>query len=279
VRYHGKMLLIDRRELYVLAFNMTYLDIERSRSFGVITQHRGLVREAGKLFDADVKRHTYEACSNQFLVSPVNARRTLAAFLRGAKKRLLIYDPEVSDREMVGILNERAEAGVEVRIIGKVGRKGARVTARKLGMRLHTRTIVRDGKAAFVGSQSLRELELDERREVGVIVVEPKAVGTIVRIFEDDWEKHTQEAPAPSPDLPPARKLAKRIAKAVVAALPPVEPMVDAAVREMGGNGSLPVDRAQVTDAVKDAVRQAVKEAVKGLVATAVEEPEEPHAA
>ena len=37
VRYHGKMMIIDRREVYLLAFNMTYLDIERSRSFGVVT--------------------------------------------------------------------------------------------------------------------------------------------------------------------------------------------------------------------------------------------------
>src|SRR5256885_2864276 len=28
LRYHGKMLIIDRRELYVLSFNFTYLDIE-----------------------------------------------------------------------------------------------------------------------------------------------------------------------------------------------------------------------------------------------------------
>ena len=34
-------------------------------------------------------------------------------------------------------------------------------------MRLHTRTIIRDGAQAFIGSQSLRGHELDARREVG----------------------------------------------------------------------------------------------------------------
>jgi hypothetical protein len=33
--------------------------------------------------------------------------------------------------------------------------------------RLHVRAMARDGDAAFVGSQSLRALELDGRREVG----------------------------------------------------------------------------------------------------------------
>ncbi len=34
VRYHGKYILIDRRVLYVLSFNFTHLDIDRSRGFG-----------------------------------------------------------------------------------------------------------------------------------------------------------------------------------------------------------------------------------------------------
>jgi cardiolipin synthase A/B len=279
VRYHAKMMIIDREELYVLAFNMTYLDIERSRSFGVITRKRELVREAGRLFDADVTRHTYEPCNNSFLVSPVNARKVLGSFLKAAKKQILIYDPEVSDREMLGILEERAKAGVEVRVIGKVTRKGASLTARKLGMRLHTRTIVRDGNAVFLGSQSLRELELDARREVGIIFREPSAVSAIVRTFEDDWEKQTQAVAPPPTSPPPVRKLAKRIAKAVADGMPPVEPVVDEVVRDLGGNGSLPVDTVQVREAVKDAVKQAVKNAVKEMVEDAAEEPEEPHAA
>ena len=32
-RYHSKLMIIDRRELYLTAFNFTCLDIEHSRSF------------------------------------------------------------------------------------------------------------------------------------------------------------------------------------------------------------------------------------------------------
>jgi phosphatidylserine/phosphatidylglycerophosphate/cardiolipin synthase-like enzyme len=85
----------------------------------------------------------------------------LATFLRGAKAQLLIYDPRISDKEMLRILHERAKAGVEIKIIGSVaGRAG--LEAQKLaGRRLHTRTIIRDRRQAFVGSQSLRTAELD----------------------------------------------------------------------------------------------------------------------
>lgn len=160
LRYHGKLMIIDRRELHLLAFNMTYLDIERSRSFGAVTRTRALVREAIRLFEADVKRQPFETRSSTFLVSPVNARKQLAAFLKGARKQILIYDPEVSDPEMAGILEQRMKAGVEVRIVGKTARKAAHLNAHKLGIRLHTRTIIRDGNAVFLGSQSLRALEL-----------------------------------------------------------------------------------------------------------------------
>ena len=37
VRYHGKMMIIDRKQLYLLAFNLTRLDIDHSRSFGIVT--------------------------------------------------------------------------------------------------------------------------------------------------------------------------------------------------------------------------------------------------
>jgi phosphatidylserine/phosphatidylglycerophosphate/cardiolipin synthase-like enzyme len=56
-------------------------------------------------------------------------------------------------------------------------------------MRLHVRAIVRDRKSAFVGSQSLRKLELDERREVGLILRARPIVKELQRVFEEDWAK------------------------------------------------------------------------------------------
>ena len=47
--------------------------------------------------------------------------------------------------------------------------------------------MVRDGDTAFVGSQSLRALELDGRREVGLIVKEPKTVKRMLEVFEGVW--------------------------------------------------------------------------------------------
>ncbi len=187
-RYHNKIMIVDRARLYVLGFNYTALDVDKSRSFGLVTRNRVLVREAIKLFEADSLRLPYAAGPKAFLVSPVNARERLAIFLRGARKQLVLYDPKLTDPMMIRILHERRAAGVSVRILGTLGKSGAGLTAEAFpGRRLHVRAIVRDGQQAFLGSQGLRKLELDGRREVGVIVRDPKVVSRMAAIFESDW--------------------------------------------------------------------------------------------
>jgi phosphatidylserine/phosphatidylglycerophosphate/cardiolipin synthase-like enzyme len=188
VRYHAKMMIIDRRVLHVYGFNYTGLDIAKSRSFGAITKDHKLVQEALKLFEADCARRPYESGHERFIVSPENARQRLAAFIKGARKQVLIYDPEVSDPFMLRLLAERTSAGVDVRIIGKLGGKKSLLTWEKFpGRRLHIRAIIRDGRRAFFGSQSLRRLELDTRREVGVVVTEGAVVKQMQAVFEADW--------------------------------------------------------------------------------------------
>lgn len=187
VRYHGKMMIIDGRVLHIYGYNFTRLDIEKSRSFGVITKNPKLVAEAEKLFEADFERQPYTPGNDRFVVSPENARDRLSAFIKGARKQLLIYDPKVSDNAMLKAIRDRIEAGVDVRVIGKVDSKSGIKSEKYPGKRLHIRAIIRDGSRAFLGSQSLRRLELEKRREVGVIITDERVVLAMRKVFEDDW--------------------------------------------------------------------------------------------
>ena len=187
VRYHGKMMIIDERVLHVYGFNFTRLDIAKSRSLGVITKNPKLVQEALKLFRADDTRQTYVPGSDRFVVSPENARERLAKFINGARKQLFIYDPHVSDDAMLRLIRQRIHAGVDVRIIGRVGAKWKICSDKFPGRRLHIRAIIRDGRRAFLGSQSLRRLELEKRREIGVIASDKRVVRRMIAVFEHDW--------------------------------------------------------------------------------------------
>ena len=191
LRYHGKMMVVDQRVLHLFGFNFTSLDINRSRSFGVMTRNHALVREALKLFEADSARQAYTAGYSRFIVSPENSRERLSEFIKGATSQLMIYDPQVSDSTMLRLLVERAKAGVDVRIIGKVSQKqrGQLNSEKYPGKRLHVRAIIRDGRRAFLGSQSLRKLELDKRREIGAIVTDAAVVKQMQKVFEEDWAR------------------------------------------------------------------------------------------
>ena len=187
-RYHGKMMIVDDT-VYVLGFNYTRLDIERSRSFGLVTRNKRMVKEANALFTADSTRQPYTPGYDRFVVSPESSRELLTAFIHKAKRELVIYNAKVSDRLALRALQDRLKAGVRIRIIGKADKRLEGVETRKLAdLRLHVRAIVRDGEAAFVGSQSLRKMELDARREVGAIVIDSRIARKIQSVFESDWE-------------------------------------------------------------------------------------------
>ncbi len=265
VRYHGKYMIVDRKELHILGFNFTYLDMEHSRSFGLITHNEELVAEATKLFDADTKRQAYEAGSSKFIVSPINARKELAEFISGAEKELVIYDPKVADPRMLRLLESQAKAGVNIRILGKFHGQTNSIAARCLfNMRLHVRAMVRDRKHVFLGSQSLRASELETRREVGIIVEDAKIAGRILKTFEQDWAlagEHLNHRPMP------AAKAARKVAKVVTKSLPSIETVMDVLVTESSDAlARLDLDSAKLEQAVKVAVRQAVEQSVLSAV-------------
>ena len=189
VRYHSKVMIIDRRQLFLLTFNFTFLDIHHSRSFGIVTADEKLVTQAVRLFNADVERKkSPKVEAENFVISPINARKKLSAFILGAEKQLLIYDGKLNDAQMLKLLENRAKAGVEIKVIGASSRAIKGIAVRPMPLiRLHTQAIIRDGKEVFFGSQSLRKVELDQRREIGLITDDPEALKSFYLIFEMDW--------------------------------------------------------------------------------------------
>lgn len=189
VRYHHKQMIVDREELHVYGFNYTRDDM-KSRSFGIITKNKPLVHEALRLIEADTTRREFEPMQEGLVVSPENAREQLATFIKRTKKSLAIYDPKLTDTQMLRLLNLRAKAGVDIRVIGKTGKRSGALRVQKMpDLRLHVRAMIRDGDTLFVGSQSLRALELDARREVGLIVRDASIVKRFQEIFDADWAK------------------------------------------------------------------------------------------
>ncbi len=154
VRYHGKMIIVDDKVLYLLAYNFTHLDIDLSRSFGVVTKSDSAVKEAVRLFECDAKRQPFTDPKGGLVISPVNARERLIKFIADAKKRLLLYEMKISDREFLSLLNKKISEGVAVRVLSRAAAKSEAIPVRRLAGRLHLRAILRDGESAFVEARA-----------------------------------------------------------------------------------------------------------------------------
>lgn len=194
LRYHAKFMIVDADTLYLFGFNFTKLDIDKSRSFAIATRDSKAVAEAVRLFESDLTRQTYAPGKSHLVVSPESSRAMLSAFISSTRRDLAIYDTKVQDPSMIKLLKERVAKGVRVRVIGDMKGKDPGIEERKLPMRLHVRAIVSDGTRAFVGSQSLRKDELENRREVGLIINNPAVARNIMQVFEADWADSSKGA-------------------------------------------------------------------------------------
>ena len=90
----------------------------------------------------------------------------------------------------------KASAGCDVRIISRdaffnevVPGFHVKSLAR---YKLHAKCVVVDSQRFFVGSQNLREVNLDRRREVGIIVEDMVLSRRIQRVFDEDWSTATE---------------------------------------------------------------------------------------
>jgi len=203
-RYHGKMAIVDGRRLFVLGYNFTRRDMEHSRSFGLVLDDARAVAEAGRMYEADFRRRAYVPEHGKLVVSPFNSRAVLARLIQQARRQLLIYDKRLSDDLMLKLIEAQAGSGVEVRVIGAVPRPLKGVAVVKYPGRLHVRAIIQDGRRLFVGSQSLRREELDDRREIGAVVSTPSEVSRALEVFQRDWAAGDRRASSMPQLAPPS---------------------------------------------------------------------------
>ena len=130
---------------------------------------------------------------------------------------------------MIRLLQDQVNAGVDVRVVGRISKRAAGLPCSQVAALAPAspHILARDGRWAFLGSQSLRRTELDERREVGMIIDETTIVESLSATFEADWA--TAESPIEEKESKPIKKAVKALLKE----LPPLSPLVNKAVQKV----------------------------------------------
>jgi phosphatidylserine/phosphatidylglycerophosphate/cardiolipin synthase-like enzyme len=209
---HEKMILVDGSTLYVLTANLSRAALggngsTKNREYGVIDRDTKDIAEVQAIFQDDWARTTPPATTYaqaQLVVSPVNARATLAALIAGAKKTLHVEDEEMVDATSEATLIAAAKRGVEVEVVLPKPASAAsddpdvpNLLAGGVHVRfitspyMHAKLVVADGTLAFTGSENFSATSLDKNRELGIVIDDAQALATFEHVFGLDWSSAT----------------------------------------------------------------------------------------
>jgi phosphatidylserine/phosphatidylglycerophosphate/cardiolipin synthase-like enzyme len=200
---HAKTIVVDDSEALISTGNYALYYINRERNFTALVKDRADVANLISLFDADWNHQPASLPCTRLLVSPINSRQRLLDHIKSAQKSLIVHSMQFADNDVRDAVIARKKAGVEVRAlladpswvdantVGAGELKAAGVPVRWLkSPAVHTKDIVVDGKAAYLGSINLSYTSLAKNREVGLIFLDAQ-VQRLVSAFEKDWSAAT----------------------------------------------------------------------------------------
>lgn len=202
---HEKALIVDGATLMVMTANLTKSALGGSsaatnREYGVIDTNAADVKDAANVFVADWQRTTPTLTDPNLVVSPINARARLAAFIDAAHSSLLVEDEEMYDTGSEDALIAAAKRGVNVEVVlpapSGSSSSDADVTRLLNGdvhvryitvLYMHAKIMLADGAQAFVGSENFSATSLDKNRELGLLITDKSAISLLNQTFQQDW--------------------------------------------------------------------------------------------
>jgi phosphatidylserine/phosphatidylglycerophosphate/cardiolipin synthase-like enzyme len=175
VKYHAKYLVVDEGPAIVASGNFTRKCFERTVDAVVVTHDPDVVAGLRALHAADCGGAPLPpALSMRLIIAPERSRGLLAALLADARSSIRVIDPKLCDPRMMGLLSARRSDGLTVEIFD-----GPRIGA----LESHGKILLVDDRVALVGSLAFAPVSLDRRREVAIVVEEPRAVADVARLF------------------------------------------------------------------------------------------------
>jgi phosphatidylserine/phosphatidylglycerophosphate/cardiolipin synthase-like enzyme len=186
MKYHAKFLVADGQLAVVTTLNYTARCLTRTCDFTLVSRDATVVSALAELFAADwaLRLATFTpAQQDRLIVGPDHGpRERFAALVGEARWRLRIFDAKLSDPQIVARLGDRQRAGVAIET---ASRRDVRP------LRRHGKLLVVDDAAAVIGSLSLSARALEHRRELAIVMREPRLVAELNAF----WQAHAVPGP------------------------------------------------------------------------------------
>ena len=170
VKYHAKYLVADNSTAIITTLNPTRKCFTRTWDAVLITKDPSVVKGLQTLFRADSAGKPLPSrrpISRRLIVGPERSRSEIRGLIAGAKSSIRILDHKLSDPDLVALLRERRDEGITVTVLGKHPTRG---------FEPHGKMMIIDEVRAVLGSTALSTLSLDFRREVSIVIHDPRLV-------------------------------------------------------------------------------------------------------
>ncbi len=227
-----KDLIIDQRRVLIMTMCLIPQTFTDTRDYGVVLANPAVIRETTAVFNKD---WAYSAPPGQptpafnptpalhvpYLIwGPTNANAQLSRLIQSARSSLLITTELLDDLYLESQIIAAAQRGVRVRIITPLTtREGTdnsqaihlleangvqvRITPTLYPMGseppyMHAKSIIVDGKVAYLGSIDIQTTEATQDRELGVILSQHLVVSRMTMQFQRDWKTALEPPPAVS---------------------------------------------------------------------------------
>jgi len=218
-----KELVIDRSRVLIMTMCLVPETFEDTRDYGLVLANPAVIREVTSVFDTD---WAYSAPPGQptpaynptpplhvpdLIWGPTDATAKLSALIQSARRSIDATTELLDDPYLEGQLIDAAQRGVKVRLITpSLTRDGGSNVAQVeflagLGIDvrvtngltpapgsmpyMHAKTMIVDGKSAYLGSIDLETDSATLDRELGIVFRLPPLVRKLKAQFDSDWNR------------------------------------------------------------------------------------------
>jgi phosphatidylserine/phosphatidylglycerophosphate/cardiolipin synthase-like enzyme len=218
-----KELVIDRRTVLIMTMCLVPDTFVDTRDYGLVVANRGVIREVTSVFDTDWAysappgeptpsfNPTPALHSPSLIWGPTDATAKLSQLIQSARRSIdatteLLDDPYLEGQLIASVLRgvrvrlivplvprEWAPNGAQVAFLNSQG-VSVRVTTEQAPPPgslpyMHAKTMVVDGRTAYLGSIDLMTTEATQDRELGILFTQPTPVGQLHAQFQSDWNR------------------------------------------------------------------------------------------
>jgi phosphatidylserine/phosphatidylglycerophosphate/cardiolipin synthase-like enzyme len=216
-----KELVIDQRRVVIMTMCLIPETFTNTRDYGIILANPGTIREVTSVFDTDWSHSAPVGQSTppfnptpplhvpSLIWGPTDATAKLSFLIQSAAHTIDLTTELLGDPYLEGQLIAAAHRGVQVRMITPLNTRdgtsnaaqAALLASAGIGARvtpdlnpppgappyMHAKTMIVDGRTAYLGSIDIETSEATRDRELGIIVRQPALLGEVRNQFQADW--------------------------------------------------------------------------------------------